>query len=239
MAPTPILVLGMHRSGTSCLTGSLQQRGLHLGQVYESRPHNRKGNRENQQVMDLNNAVLEASAGRWDRPPDTLRWDGGHARLRDDIVAGLQAGSGGAPWGFKDPRTLLTLPFWLEGLPDGARYVATFRHPVRVARSLRARDPAMSMDAGLALWSAYNRRLLELHAGSPFPLVSFDADAAAYRAAVDALAVHLDLPGPAVAEDLFFEETLRTQDADRDDAVKPEQLALHDALRDASSRWRE
>src|SRR5690606_27118212 len=111
--------------GTSCLAGSLQQRGLFLGQVYESRPYNRKGNRENQRIMDLNEAVLAASGGAWDRPPARLAWSRAEAAERDAIVAGMEAGAAGAAWGFKDPRTLLTLPFWRERLPD-ARFVGTF-----------------------------------------------------------------------------------------------------------------
>lgn len=237
MPSTPILILGMHRSGTSCLTGSLQQCGLYLGQVYESRPYNRKGNRENQQVMDLNNAVLAASGGSWDRPPEALRWSRQEAGLRDGILAGLAAGAGDMPWGFKDPRTLLTLPFWLEGLPRGARHAATIRHPARVAHSLRARDPSMAMDDALALWSDYNTRLLALHAASPFPIVSFDSSPAEYRATIDRLAGRLGLARDAAAGDVFFEEELRTQDAERDGALAPAHLALYDALCDASHRW--
>ncbi len=43
-----VLILSMHRSGTSCLAGSLQQGGMYLGDVYEHSPHNIKGNRGNQ-----------------------------------------------------------------------------------------------------------------------------------------------------------------------------------------------
>ena len=96
MAPSPILILGMHRSGTSCLAGSLQQRGLFLGEVYEARPHNRKGNRENQRIMDLNNAVLATSDGAWDRPPARLSWERAAAIERDAIVAALRSASDGA-----------------------------------------------------------------------------------------------------------------------------------------------
>jgi len=206
---TAILVLGMHRSGTSCLAGSLEQRGLHLGEVYQWRPYNTKGNRENQQVMDLNDAVLAHGGGRWDQPPATLAWTGEHAARRDALIADLRAGSRGH-WGFKDPRTLLTFDFWREAIGD-ARLVGTFRHPLAVARSLNARDPAMSVERGLALWQAYNERLLECHAAAPFPILCFDADEASYRDAVDTVARDLGL-GPAPADE-FFERGLRTQAA--------------------------
>jgi hypothetical protein len=235
-AAAPILILGMHRSGTSCLAGSLQQRGLHLGEVHESRPYNRKGNRENQQVMDLNNAVLAASGGAWDRPPAHLRWDPASEAARDGIIAGLRSGSGGAPWGFKDPRSLLTLPFWQAALP-GARLAGTFRHPSRVAASLRARDPAMAPATALALWLEYNERLLAIHAQSPFPLLDFDAEPVAYRRAVDDVAAALGLR-PHDAGDAFFDDGLRSSPADGDSAVPERQRALHAALREAAAAWR-
>ena len=46
----PIVILGMHRSGTSCLAGCLEELGLHLGTVITSAPHNKKGNRENPEL---------------------------------------------------------------------------------------------------------------------------------------------------------------------------------------------
>ena len=234
MASPPILILGMHRSGTSCLAGSLQQRGLFLGTVYESRPYNRKGNREHQQVMDLNDAVLAASGGAWDRPPAALRWSAAEAEGRDAFAAAMETASQGSAWGFKDPRTLLTLPFWRERLAD-ARLVGTFRHPARVARSLVARDPSMAFDAALDLWRDYNRKLLELHAGVPFPLVDFDTGPADYVATVDALATGLGLPGRDGPEE-FFEEDLRTDALPAGRAVPAGHAALHAALQAAA--WR-
>jgi hypothetical protein len=227
----------MHRSGTSCLAGSLQQRGLFLGEVYESRPYNRKGNRENQRVMDLNDAVLAASGGAWDRPPARLRWDRETAAARDALVDALQAAAGEQPWGFKDPRSLLTLPFWRERI-EGARLVGTFRHPAQVARSLTARDPSMPVMAALDLWLAYNRRLLDLHAAAAFPLVDFDAPPAAYVATVGALARELQLPESGSDGGEFFEEELRTEAVPAQAQLPEPHAAVHAALVDAARRWR-
>ncbi|MFD2233067.1 hypothetical protein [Phaeospirillum tilakii] len=80
-----ILILGMHRSGTSCLTGMLEQAGLPLGEVNTVSRHNRKGNRENNEVMRLNDAVLAASGGRWDQPPPALCWDDLHRAERETL----------------------------------------------------------------------------------------------------------------------------------------------------------
>ena len=74
MAP-PVAVLGMHRSGTSSLAGSLEEAGLHLGEVVTRADHNQKGNRESLAMRDLNDRLLEHNGGAWDRPPPALAWD--------------------------------------------------------------------------------------------------------------------------------------------------------------------
>lgn len=237
MPALPVLVLGMHRSGTSSLAGSLQQRGLYLGDVYESRPHNRKGNRENQRIMDLNDTVLRCSGGAWDAPPDALRWDLDCEAARDAIVADLERGAGDRPWGFKDPRTLLTLPFWREPLP-GARLLGTFRHPAQVVRSLRARDPSTDIDAAFSLWHEYNRRLLAVHATAPFPLADFDAGRTEYLDILNAMTRWVGLDAPDTGTEPFFEDELRTTAAPEALSAPSECLALHARLVEASQAWR-
>lgn len=68
------------------------------------------------------------------------------ARQRDRLIASLTCPRG-TPWGFKDPRTLLTLPFWEQGLAD-QRLVGTFRHPHAAAGS-QPPDTGMDIDERL------------------------------------------------------------------------------------------
>ena len=90
MSPRPkriLCVLGMHRSGTSCLTGSLQQGGLFLGKHHTWNEYNRKGNRENQDVVNLHEAIFKANGLDWKHPlrpsspPRTCRLLGCTGRL--------------------------------------------------------------------------------------------------------------------------------------------------------------
>lgn len=222
MAP-PVAVLGMHRSGTSSLAGSLQEAGLHLGEVVTQAQHNRKGNRESLAVRDLNDRLLEHNDGAWDRPPDRLVWDDDFRTQRAAVIA---AHAADWRWGFKDPRTLLTLPFWQEGLPDLA-LVGTFRHPLAVAASLERRD-GLATAVGLRLWQAYNERLVAAHEATPFPLISFDLPPDAYAAGVARIAEALDLP----ERPGFFTEELRHHGPVDDAALPAELAALHDRLRD-------
>ena len=74
MSKQCLVVLGMHRSGTSCLTGTIEQCGVALGEVFTENPYNKKGNRESAQIQALNNDVLETNGGAWDRPVAVTKW---------------------------------------------------------------------------------------------------------------------------------------------------------------------
>jgi hypothetical protein len=189
---TVICVLGMHRSGTSCLTGCLEERGIVLGEVVNSAPHNLKGNKESVSLRSINNDVLQMSNGAWDVPPETLVWDD-HLRARRD--AHIAAFAAHPVWGFKDPRTLLTLPFWLEAGCD-MRFIGTFRHPSSVVRSLMARKgkKMIPKTPALELWKHHNRKILELHDRVSFPIVSFDSSPEIYDQSVTQIATSIGLP---------------------------------------------
>ena len=158
-----LMILGMHRSGTSCLAGSLQKNGVYLGDVHTYNPHNTKGNRENPAIVQLNNEVLTANKSSWDSPPvRTLEWSDSHLTRRSAIISDMTDAATAKDcsyWGFKDPRTLLTLDFWQDAALD-ISYVGTFRHPLSVATSLHKRS-GMPLAAGIALWDAYNTIFLK------------------------------------------------------------------------------
>ena len=73
-----LAILGMHRSGTSCLAGSLQKAGLFLGKHHTWNEHNKRGNRENQDIVDLHEELLRANEGKWHQPPKTNDWTKQH-----------------------------------------------------------------------------------------------------------------------------------------------------------------
>ena len=238
-SPMPICVLGMHRSGTSSLTGSLQQAGVYLGDVITDAPHNEKGNRENLTIRALNDDVLACSEGSWCSLPRTLAWRPEHETRRDAIIEAFANTSG--RWGFKDPRTLLTLPFWLAAETSFA-LVGTFRHPIAVTRSLRARSPELSFEQALDLWETYNRILLGLVESQPLPLINFDLDETAYREQLHRLLRRLDLDSDSVyARAPFFDSRLRHQEVDKrlcDEALPPQVRTVFDRLRACSEAKR-
>jgi hypothetical protein len=205
-APTPrppVLILGMHRSGTSFLAGSLQAAGLALDGASTWDKHNRKGNRERRDLMEMQEAMLARRGHSWRAPPPgPVAWTAEEREAALRLVAPALAS--GRPWGFKDPRTLLLAEGWLDLFPD-ARLVGIVRHPSLVAASLKARSRIPREDA-YALWAAYNRRLLLLHDRAPFPILSFDEPGEALRARLEALLPSLGLAPP---PEPFFDPELR------------------------------
>jgi hypothetical protein len=207
-----IMVLGMHRSGTSCLTGLLGESGVWLGPVEMGSPHNQKGNNENRRVMNTNKAVLAANDSSWRNPPEAdAEWPAAQTEAADEILRDVL--DEGRITAMKDPRSLFTGEMWrqrAELLGARVELVGTFRRPRPVAESLFARDPLMSIADGEELWERYNRRLLDLHDSRPFPLIDFDLGPDPYLAAVRAAFDELGLDVPPAFE--FFERDLRHQE---------------------------
>lgn len=200
-----VTILGMHRSGTSCLSGCLEERGLDLGDVSNAAPFNKKGNKENLEFRAINDAVLSLSGGAWDRPPEQLRWDNDLRDRRDAYLAKYKSLD---LWGAKDPRTLLTLPFWQEA-EIKLLCVGTFRHPAAVASSLEARPRMIPATPSLNLWKHYNLKLLNYARYYHVPLICFDLSAAAYLDSVDKISQSLGLNQHSHKEKSFFEERYR------------------------------
>jgi hypothetical protein len=188
-----ICVLGMHRSGTSCLMGSMQEAGLHLGKHHTWNRYNRKGNRENQDIVDLNDDILQYSGGSWDDPPAKLRFTAEHLQRARDLIASFPADM---RWGFKDPRALLTLPLWREVLGANHARIGIFRHPLAVANSLAFREGTRVMPEAraLSIWQQYNSCLLAEYKRKRFPILCFDWDEAVFHDKLDQAHQLLGLP---------------------------------------------
>jgi hypothetical protein len=130
-------------------------------------------------------------------------------------------------WGFKDPRSLLTLDGWLRLVPD-LELAGVFRHPARVARSLAGR-PALRVEEPVEVWRVYNARLLELHRRSAFPVVCFDDDSDVLASNLDRVAEMLGL-APGTDEEPFFTDELRRMEAEPA-GLPAEVIALYEELR--------
>jgi hypothetical protein len=155
-----VCVLGMHRSGTSVLARTLNLLGVDLGPRHHLTPPDEyypEGYLEHRDLVRINDQILRRFGGTWDRPPACpLGWEASDslADLREAARDLLRASFAKAPlWGWKDPRTCLTLPFWQSLLPP-MRYVISLRSPLSVGHSLERRD-GLSMEESGRLWLVY------------------------------------------------------------------------------------
>jgi len=168
---SPVLVVaGMHRSGTSCVAGLLHSAGLFLGdRLLAADPTNPCGHFEDLDFLDYHRSLLRAHGFTDDGfivdhridPPGRFR------RQAAALVAARRALL--RPWGWKDPRTLLLLPFWQELVPD-ARFLFVFRPPWDVIDSLYRRgDPLFARNPSFAvrLWLDSNTRIRDFARAHP------------------------------------------------------------------------
>lgn len=161
----PLCIAGMHRSGTSLIANLLHVCGLDLGPATDLLPaadNNPQGFWESRSFLRLNDALLKELGGSWMRPArlDVPGWENERYLERLDGRARnlLKVFDGREPWGWKDPRNCLTLPWWQRLLPR-MKVLICVRNPLAVAESLRVRD-GFSSAASFDLWLTYNRRLL-------------------------------------------------------------------------------
>ncbi len=156
---TPVIIAGMHRSGTSVLTTILDEIGLFVGRKYDS-------NHEATFFVHLNNWLLRQAGAAWDHPEafkEFLKQDDlVEARIRqlDHLLQTPRAieflglknylalgdiKNMSGPWGWKDPRNTFTLPLWLKIFPN-AKLLVIHRHGVDVAKSLATRADKISQN---------------------------------------------------------------------------------------------
>src|SRR5687768_15242860 len=154
-----LIVLGMHRTGTSAVTGVLRLLGAAAPkQLMAPRPFNAKGNWESPAVIRLNDRILQAGGSHWrDWSPFDER------RIPPDAVAELEAQAAdtlAAEFGgerlilLKDPRMCRVMPFWrgvLERAGFEARIVIPVRSPLDAALSLLDRN-RIPIEEGMLLW---------------------------------------------------------------------------------------
>lgn len=222
----PLVVLGMHRSGTSFLTGTLQLAGLELGPHNTRARHNAKGNRENPEIVAFHDAVLAARGASWrSPPPDPIRWTPAEEARARALVASYED----TPrWGFKDPRSLAMIDEWRRICP-GAGLIGIFRNPVSVTRSLLDRGMEITEAECWDLWRHSNEVLLRLHEAEPFPLFCFDESARVLHRKLGRILPDYGLAPP--GRETFFSAELRHHKAAAQGQIPKDLRPLYQALK--------
>jgi len=156
----------MHRSGTSLVSRLANFLGVYLGppeRMLQPRPDNPSGYWEHQVINGINDQILARFGGSYFDPPDfPIDWQES-PKLQDlreqasELFA--QEFANQPSWGWKDPRTCLTLPFWQRQLPE-MQYVICVRNPADVALSLHKRD-GLPFGRSVALWLVHMNAVLQ------------------------------------------------------------------------------
>ncbi len=138
---SPLIIIGMHRSGTSLVAKVLEKAGIFMGVVKDH-------NYEAMHFLSLNQQTLWAAGGSWLKPviPEKIHWKTfpkeelfcEHFRLNTKAQQILYQRFP-RDWGWKDPRNTFTLPMWLSLFPD-AKVLHVFRDEKEVLKSLQSRN---------------------------------------------------------------------------------------------------
>jgi hypothetical protein len=151
MNNSPVIISGMHRSGTSMVTNILHKLGLTIGEKLDS-------NHESIFFQRINIWMMSLLASSWDSPKNFNRMD---LEIKKNIMIQLnellnsrtnslyfgwssiiKKGSFSEisrPWGWKDPRNTFTSSIWKEVFPD-LKTIYIIRHPIDTAESLFQRQ---------------------------------------------------------------------------------------------------
>jgi GT2 family glycosyltransferase len=204
---TAVVVLGMHRSGTSALAGTLHHLGVALGdRMMNPSPDNPRGYWEHRDIIAVHHKLMAELGSSW----DDIRalpagWERGEAALsaKQELAAILARDFAETEvWGLKDPRLSRLLPLWnslFDELRVTPRFIIALRHPADVAASLAARDGLGAARASL-LWLRHTLGAERATRGRLRTVVHYEdlIGRRGWRSVVSQIADELELSWPAV-----------------------------------------
>lgn len=177
----PIIILGMHRSGTSLIAELLKDLGLFIG-------NDLNVHFESKSFLEINDFILSTAHAHWDYPLNIENLLDDKASF-ENVVFNIQKIINNfnfkkqywgiqnillkkqkkLHWGWKEPRTTATFPIWLKLFPN-AKFLFIHRNGVDVAQSLNLREKkrqgkinspvyslrCLDINESFKLWEEYN-----------------------------------------------------------------------------------
>ena len=241
-----LLVVGMHRSGTSALAGALSILGVDVGQdLLPARSgENDLGFFELKEVHSFHERLLLSGGRTWDTPwPLTPSWlDRFATQSRKAELSGIlkRNFADSDLWAVKDPRLCQLLPMWREVLADLGVDVAVIhivRQPGAVATSLANRND-FSTDKSGALWLDHNLTAEQESRGLRRAFLTYEGLLERKMGALEQLATELGVVWPEGRESTEIEAFL-TRDLDHSRDRSSEQHREFDKWTDTVSELRQ
>lgn len=231
-----IVVLGMHRSGTSAITRALKVLGVQLGDklIPPMVGVNDKGFWENVELNTFDVELLQSLGSNWHRLTPIQSADLELLRSRGYFLRGLellrQIIGNELVFGIKDPRVTMLLPFWktiFQNQPEWeVSYVIAIRNPLSVAKSLAKRD-GFDFEKSHLLWLGHVLASLTCTAGEKRVLIDFDQLMQAPERELKRMAAGLDLEIDPAELQIYEKEFLNK--GLQHTLYRPEDLSLDDS----------
>lgn len=163
----PIIVMGMHKSGTTLVAEMLHRGGTPMMQGEGDFSYDSGTKYEREITQRINLRLLNARPNTQYLPALMPIWNWPLSPFPTDLLPELEADAGTGVWGFKDPRTTVTYPAWAAQFPTGARFYV-YRSHREFLRRCFARSGAKSRRLWRArrefsAWFAYNECILRNH----------------------------------------------------------------------------
>ena len=158
---TIYFVLGMHRSGTSALSGVLNIMGLDFGtNLMQGDSNNPKGYYENNFVYGLNENILKEAQSSWDDynfDINKISTEKKEFYINNIIELVNDEFKYSEKFVVKDPRICILFPLWEEAClrqEIEIKVILPYRNPIEVAQSLKNRNN-FSHEKSLLIWSKH------------------------------------------------------------------------------------
>lgn len=146
-----VLVIGNHRTGSSCIAGILHKSGVCMGEdMLGAHPSNPLGHYEDNEFLRLNDSLV----GIWNTPTVLEPEDLGVPRIRYQRMIWEREDKYDI-WGIKDPRLCITASYFLDFLSDPV-VINTKRSSDSTISSLMKRD-GWSYDQAREIFEVYKR----------------------------------------------------------------------------------
>jgi GT2 family glycosyltransferase len=203
-----LVILGMHRSGTSLLTRICNLLGADVGpDVMPPGPDNPTGFWEHRGVVAANDRILAELGLSWRDPlplPDDWLSRSSLARSKESVCAMLEAdfASSALPC-IKDPRLCRLIPFWeqvFDALSWEPRYVLVGRNPLEIQHSLATRN-GLRPGVSLLLWLRYSLEAERLTRSRQRAFVSYESLLDGWAPALGKVGESLGIVWPALDQD--------------------------------------
>ena len=248
-----VLVLGMHRSGTSLCSHLLSALGVDMADELPGpgktslEPDNPRGHWERWEIVEFHDRIFRLFNrdyfGRFHDFALPVAWwaEPRITQIKREIVAFLETRMGDGYFGFKDPRTVRLMPVWhqiFSELKLAPKIVLCLRNPAQVARSLNARD-GLDPEIGEYRWLVHMIDFFRYASNFDFCTVGYEAWFENPSANLEKICEFLDLrwqqsePDRALVLSGIVDPALRHGAAEQREANQPLERSLYKLARRA------